>query len=927
MTACPARLEVIANSGQQKLVIQKNITTIGRSADNDLVLDHASISRYHARIDRTDAGYSITDLQSSNGTKVNQTLLAPGTPYALDSGALIHIGAVAMTFYQDQPIAAVPACPPNASPKPAPAEPVSALPVTQYGHYDPAALANLTGVGFTPAVLSLSHLDTLKIGRDPRNDLVIGHPSVSRFHARVERRQGSFVITDLGSSNGTYVNGKAITTSVTLRTGDTIHIGCDRLVLNIDETLTQLGEEGNLRLDALHLNKIVGQGTQILHDVSLSILPREFVAILGASGSGKSTLLGALNGLRPATGGTILVNGLDLYKNFQVYQTQIGYVPQKNIIHEELTIAQALNFAAQLRMPPDTTLAERRQRIQAVLNELGLSHRQHVPIQLLSGGQQRRVCIGTELLTEPSLFFLDEATSGLDPGTEADLMTLLRHLADRGRTILLITHATQNVHTCDLILYLAEGGRVAYFGPPDQMLDYFRDAFQVQFQDISVKDFSEIYRALDPEKNPNAPSPKALQQAYCQSPLYQRFVVNRQQGLGALTNPKLNPGSVKALPQPRQSRVSAWRQFTILSARNLVLFAQDKGNLLLTLGVAPLLGLMDFVTWKSDLFSLETGNATLAMIMLFVTALVAVMIGEMTTMRELVKEEEIYRRERIVGLQLIPYILSKVWIAVLLSAYQAAAFLLIKTLAVDIPGGWEGLLLMYATLTLAIIAGMMLGLLVSAIAPNQNMAPLLMIIVIVPQIIFSGGVQPLTSFGTPGRVINHLTVIKWPYEALVTVSGLGRDVAEDPCLQKTDAEREKLTDAQLQQCRCFGPRVFKACRFPGIKAKYISAVDQPKPVQPTEPGPIPQDPSQLQAYKDRVEAYQSALKAWQAEYQDWEKTRSRAIYEAEGLVKTIYKDQGYLFNVNVPRHWFFLMLLTVGMLVLIPLAQKRKDFF
>jgi hypothetical protein len=98
-------------------------------------------------------------------------------------------------------------------------------------------------------------------------------------------------------------------------------------------------------------------------------------------------------------------------------------------------------------------------------------------------------------------------------------------------------------------------------------------------------------------------------------------------------------------------------------------------------------------------------------------------------------------------------------------------------------------------------------------------------------------------------------------------------------------------------------------------------------VQPTEPGPIPQDPSQLQAYKDRVEAYRSALKAWQAEYQDWEKTRSRAIYEAEGLVKTIYKDQGYLFNVNVPRHWFFLMLLTVGMLVLIPLAQKRKDFF
>lgn len=241
--------------------------------------------------------------------------------------------------------------------------------------------------------------------------------------------------------------------------GDSIRIGSDRLVLNVDETLTQYAESGHMRLDAINLSKVVGKGTQILHDISLSIMPKEFVAILGPSGSGKSTLLDALNGLRPATTGTVLVNGTNFYRNYQAFQAQLGYVPQKNIIHEELTIAQALEYAAKLRMPPDTTPAERQQRVTEVLTELGLNHRRDVPISRLSGGQQRRVCIGAELLTQPSLFFLDEATSGLDPGTEADLMFLLRQLADQGRTILIITHATQNIRECDLVIYLAAGGR------------------------------------------------------------------------------------------------------------------------------------------------------------------------------------------------------------------------------------------------------------------------------------------------------------------------------------------------------------------------------------------------------------------------------------------------------------------------------------
>ncbi|KGF72899.1 ABC transporter ATP-binding protein [Neosynechococcus sphagnicola sy1] len=803
------------------------------------------------------------------------------------------------------------------------------LPVTQLEGYEPEtmALTSLTelGISLPPDNLSLSGRNSLSIGRDPRNDMVISHPTVSRFHAKVERQNGSFVLNDLGSSNGTYVNGKEVMSPVVLRTGDTIRIGCDRLVLNIDESFTQHVEEGNLRLDALNLCKVVGKGTQILNHVSLSILPREFVAILGPSGSGKSTLLDALNGLRPASSGAVLVNSMDLYKNYHAYHAQLGYVPQKNIIHEELTIAQALEFAAQLRMPPDTTPEERRQRIQVVLAELGLSHRQQVPIKLLSGGQQRRVCIGVELLTKPSLFFLDEATSGLDPGTEADMMSLLRQLADQGRTILIITHATQNIRECDLVIYMAEGGRVAYFGPPEQMLDYFRDNFREQFQGMKLQDFSGIYRALDIEKNPNAPSAEELQQKYCQSHLYQQYVVQRQQGIVLDDSRKNSRTRPKFPPQSRQ-RVSAWQQFLILSGRNLAILLQDRTNLLLTLAIAPLLAMLDFFTWKSNLFDATHGSAAQALTMLFVTALVAVMVGAMTTMRELIKEVEVYRRERMIGLQVLPYVLSKVWIGALLAIYQGGAYLLVIKLAVNLPGGLEVTWQMYVTLVLAIFGGMVTGLLVSAIAPNQNVAPLLILMFLIPQIIFSGGIQPIGSFGLPGQVINNLTVIKWPFETLVTLSGLGQGVAKDACWQKTEAERDQLTDAQLSQCHCFGSQVFKVCDFPGIKAKYDPAVDLPQPVKPTPPGEMPFDPILALQYQSQVDAYQKAMETWQTNYLDWQQKRSKSINEAEGLINRFNKDQGYMFNVNVVQHWRNLGLLILGMLVVIPLLQKRKDF-
>lgn len=298
---------------------------------------------------------------------------------------------------------------------------------------------------------------------------------------------------------------------------------------------------------------------------------------------------------------------------------------------------------------------------------MGLSHRKDVPVKNLSGGQIKRVSIGVELLTKPSLFFLDEATSGLDPGTEADTMRLLRKLADQGRTILLITHATENLMLCDLVVFLAAGGRVAYFGLPEEAPQHF-----------GVTKFNEIYPKVERER-----SPQEWQKRYDTSPQYQKYVIDRQDGLEDLQVDTPQTRLERQTPVSKVKQVSAWKQFLILSQRNVAIIIRDRASLTLMLAIAPILGLLDFFSWKHDMFDIEQGDASQVITMLFNTGLIAVIVGSLATMREIVKEVDIYRRERMIGLNSISYILSKIWFVILLAIYQAAVFLVFKSLAVN----------------------------------------------------------------------------------------------------------------------------------------------------------------------------------------------------------------------------------------------------
>ncbi len=226
-----------------------------------------------------------------------------------------------------------------------------------------------------------------------------------------------------------------------------------------------------LRLDASDVSVRAG-GRDILADISLSVLPGEFIAVMGPSGSGKSTLLHALNGFRPASSGEVLVNGVELYAHFERLRTCIGFVPQADIVHQSLTVRKVLGYAGLLRLPAETGEQALGERIDAVLGRLGLADRQQVRVSRLSGGQRKRVSLGVELLTSPPLLFLDEPTSGLDPALEEEMTVLFRELADEGRTVLATTHVTESLEYPDLAALVHEG-RLVYVGPPGEALGFF----------------------------------------------------------------------------------------------------------------------------------------------------------------------------------------------------------------------------------------------------------------------------------------------------------------------------------------------------------------------------------------------------------------------------------------------------------------------
>ncbi len=483
----PIRLVVaIAGETVSSYTLSQAKITIGRGDDNLINIISQIVSRHHAYLERVKAGYQIVVIPEASNPVLLQGRPVEA-PHLLRNGDILRIGSL-----------------------------------------DPGMMVSLTYIdpmqaaGSEARSIHFEDKTAIQIGRDPSNDVVLDSPTVSHFHAQIEKVGQRYRVRDLRSTNGTFVNDQRVEGDVWLQPNDVIRIGRNLFV--IKETELDLYDESHgLRVDAIHLNKWVRKDLNILQNISVVFQPREFIVVVGQSGGGKSTLVDAIAGYRPATQGMVLVNGTNIYRNFEAVINDIGFVPQKDIIHSELTVYQALDYAARLRMPRDSSKADRRTRIMQVLEDLDLVHRKDSQISKLSGGQIKRVSIGVELLTQPGLFFLDEPTSGLDPGTETALMHLMRRLADQGRTIIVVTHATKNVMLADKVVFLARGGYLAWFGPPEEALKYFDGYRSDRDRRTKEMEFDQIYSILD---DPAKGSAKDWAARYLEHPAYQKYIAN-----------------------------------------------------------------------------------------------------------------------------------------------------------------------------------------------------------------------------------------------------------------------------------------------------------------------------------------------------------------------------------------------------------------
>jgi ABC-type multidrug transport system ATPase subunit len=619
----------------------------------------------------------------------------------------------------------------------------------------------------------------LTIGRDP-GDIQLASPQVSRRHAQVERTPAGDLLRDLGSTNGVFVNGRRVAEHL-LAPGDVIQIGAFKLAYD-GQALTQLGERGALRLEALSLRRTVvrnGRARTILRDVSLAIAPREFVSLVGPSGAGKTTLLDALSGQAPASAGRVLVNGDDLYASFAAYRAAFGYVPQDATLHGRLPAERALRYTAELRLPADSAGDEIEARVRAVLADVGMAGVGARPIDALSGGQRKRISIAAELLADPALFFLDEPAAGLDPGLEQRLMQTLRDLADSGRTVVLVTHATANIMLCDQVAFLA-GGRLIFFGPPADApaffglppgdfagiytrLDGSADARDPQGLAFARRMLPRELAALQAERPANARGPSLAQLwelRFQASPYYQRYVAGRLAD-AERAQPAAGP---PLAARPR----SALRQLWVLVRRYADVTVQDRRNLALLLAQAPAIGLLIALVARADAFVGSSAYGNEAKKVLFMLATVAVWFGVINAAREIAKEAPIVRRERRAGLRLAPYLLSKVCVLAVLVLLQSAALLACVALRVRFPA--QGLMLpfaaeIYITTALTGLAGLALGLAISSAAGTPDRATSLVPLALVPQILFAGLIFSLGSGLTLQRVLSWFTLSRWAMDA------------------------------------------------------------------------------------------------------------------------------------------------------------------
>jgi len=576
---------------------------------------------------------------------------------------------------------------------------------------------------------------SIKIGRADDNDIVIPEVLASRHHASLVPTAHGTEIRDNRSINGTFVNGNRVESAV-LQDGDIVTIGNIDLVF-ADGTLARQQETaaatGTGGLDVRGVAWTIEGNKRLLDDISLVARPGMLTAVIGPSGAGKSTFARLVAGYTHPSAGTVVFEGHNVHAEYASLRSRIGMVPQDDVVHGQLTVKQALMYAAELRLPPDTTKADRAQVVARVLEELEMTKHLETRVDKLSGGQRKRASVALELLTGPSLLILDEPTSGLDPALDRQVMTMLRQLADAGRVVLVVTHSLTYLDVCDQVLLLAPGGKTAFCGPPNQI-----------GAAMGTTNWADIFSTV-------AEDPDAAKARYL-----------------AHSGP---PPPAPPMEQPADlgdpSHTSLFRQFSTIARRQVRLIVSDRGYFIFLALLPFIMGSLSMSVPGDVGFGRPNpmGNAPTEPGQILVLLNVgAVFMGTALTIRDLIGERAIFLREQAVGLSTTAYLMAKVCVYTVFAVVQSG---IVTVIAIVGKGGptqgavalGKPALELFVDIAMTTVASAMLGLLLSSLArSNEQIMPLL-VVAVMSQLVFSGGMIPVTdrvgldqmSWATPAR--------------------------------------------------------------------------------------------------------------------------------------------------------------------------------
>lgn len=714
------RLIILAGMDMQSYDLQmmgKDRLFFGRDASQcDIVINSPVISRVHGKIKMQKGKLLVADMGSTNGMYIfegqHYNAMQPRTYYKKMASDLILRVESRRPENRNQTVVFV------------------------FTNSDNQGAWKRMPIGNQPVT----------IGRDVRNTIVMEQPSFSRRHAMIRRQGDAYVLHDNNSMNGVYINGKRIQNDMAFHESDIIQIaGSLFFVQNQCLLYQQTGNGISIHLDNITKEVKDQKGPRrILDRVCCDIASNEFVAIIGGSGAGKTTVMTAMSGFDSRISGRVSCNGIDLHENFSTLKNMIGFVPQQDIIYENLKLSKMLRYTAKMRMPSDTTPDEQMRRIQKVLEMVGLQDRADTYIRKLSGGQKKRASIAVELLADPGLFFLDEPTSGLDPDTEQSLMKTLAGLSkSEGKTIIMVTHTTQSIHLCDKVIFMGPGGKICYCGPPAEIAPYFG-------KDNLVDVYSEL-----------AVNAVMWNRRYMQNYMGQGDV-------GMSTGADM----MKRINDATSRQVSPVQQLGVLVARYFELIWNDKQRLLLLFLQPLIIAFLLTIVAKSDVFKKFSDTQSI----LFALACSGIWIGLFNTIQEVCKERPILKREYMGNLRLWAYIVSKYIVQGGICLVQTT--ILTTVFLTSMEHAPEKALFLshpqmeiWITVFLTIYASAAMGLIVSSLVKNSDRAMAVAPFVLIIQLLFSGVLFELEG---AAHKISYITVSRWSMEALGNIADLNK---------------------------------------------------------------------------------------------------------------------------------------------------------